>query len=142
MLDAMLLINGIKMVPEGDKFVFALKAGPDVQRPAIAPDVAAMPATEGEALPAGALKWSDADVGAMLNLFASLVGREALPVERSVPTVKVSVRSQQSLTRAEAVYALNALAALYNLTFVAVGDRQVKLLPAAEARRQSRLTAP
>jgi hypothetical protein len=142
MIEALFAINGVKMIPEGEKFAFALPAKQDARPPAIPPEAAAMPATEGEEFPAGALKWFDADVAAALNLFASLVGREALPVERSVPSVKVSVRSQQSLTRAEAVYALNALAALNGLNFVAVGDRQVKLLPAAEARRQSRLTAP
>ncbi len=38
--------------------------------------------------------------------------------------------------------ALSALAAINNLAFATEGDRHVKLLPAAEARRQSRLTAP
>ena len=139
MLDALLAINGVTMVPEGDKFVFALPVGPTARPPAIPLEAASMPATEGEMLPAGGLKWSDADTDAMLEVFASLVGRDAL---RPVPAAKVSIRTQRPLTRTEAVYALNALALLNNLQFVAEGDRHVKLIPAAEARRQSRLTAP
>jgi hypothetical protein len=139
MMEALFAINGVRMIPEGDKFVFALRAGPDARPPVISSDAASMPAKDSANLMAGALKWSHADAGAMLEVFASLVGREArLPA----PAGKVTVRSQQSLTPAEAVYALNALAALNNLQFVAEDERYVKLIPATEARRQSRLTAP
>ena len=40
-------------------------------------------------------------------------------------------------SRAEAVFALDALAAVNRLKFGLVGDNQVKVLPAALARRES-----
>jgi hypothetical protein len=51
--------------------------------------------------------------------------------------VKLDIRTQTELTRAEAVFALDALAAVNNLKFVLVGDDQVKILPAALARRET-----
>jgi hypothetical protein len=49
-----------------------------------------------------------------------------------------------TLRAAEGDYAVavTGIAHFNNLQFAAEGDRHVKLLPAAEARRQSRLTAP
>ena len=56
---------------------------------------------------------------------------------RTTPAVKLDIRTQTPLTRAEAVFALDALAAVNNLKFVLVGDDQVKVLPAALARRET-----
>ena len=57
--------------------------------------------------------------------------------DRTTPAAKVTITSQTSLMRAEAVFALDALAAINRLKFVLVGDDQVKILPAALARRET-----
>ena len=142
MMDALFAINGVRMIPEGEKFVFALQNSPDVNPPTIAPEAASMPAKEGANLPPGALKWLNADASAILQVFASLVGREAAPIEASIPALRLTFRTQQSLTPSEAVFALNALAALNRFKFAAEGERSVKLISTAEARRRTLLTAP
>lgn len=141
MMEALFALNGIKLVPEGDKFLFALKAGPKVQAPVVPAEAAVMPAKDGPDLAPGTLKWMNADARVMLETFAALVGRKVSPSELSAPVARVTLRAQQSLTPSEAVYAMNALAALNELKFAPEGDQYVKLIPAA-AGRQARLVAP
>ena len=44
-----------------------------------------------------------------------------------MPPFSISLRNQIPLTRAEVLYALDAMAALNHLRFVAAGDQQVTL---------------
>lgn len=82
-------------------------------------------------IPAGGIKFWEASSEQFLQLYASLSGREPLPIESSVPPSRVSIRTQTPLTSAEAIYALDALATVNGLQFVLVGDKQVKLAAAS-----------
>ena len=74
-----------------------------------------------------------------LAIYAELIGRQ--PVNTGVPSVSISLRSQIPLTRAEALYALDATAALNHLRFVGAGDQQVTL-EAAPTDRKDAATPP
>jgi hypothetical protein len=137
MLDAVLALADIAMIPHGDKFALVLpgienRRAPATASPSIPPSVNAQ-----ETLPPGLLKFQDADISRVLAVYASLLARRPLPVERATPSVKITVRTQTSLTRAEAISALDTIAALNRLQFVLVGDDEVKVLPATLPRRET-----
>jgi hypothetical protein len=94
-------------------------------------------ALEAKEEPAGLMKFQSADLSQVLPHYANLLGRKPLPIDRTTPAVKLSVRSQTAMTRAEAVFALDALAAINRLKFVLVEDDKVTVLPAALARRET-----
>ena len=124
LLEAALSIGGIALLPEGERFVFALP----LTRTVVAPKVPANPLAaevKGEPFPAGNLKFEQASASQVLAIYAELIGRK--PVNTGVPPFSISLRNQIPLTRAEVLYALDAMAALNHLRFVAAGDQQVTL---------------
>ena len=124
LLEAALSIGGIALLPEGERFVFALP----LTRMVTAPKVPANPLAaevKGEPFPAGNLKFEQASASQVLAIYAELIGRK--PVNTGVPPFSISLRNQIPLTRAEVLYALDAMAALNHLRFVAAGDQQVTL---------------
>jgi hypothetical protein len=137
MLDAVLALGDIAIVPHGEKFFFALPGIENSPRPAFQANSVSERVNAQEMFPAGLIKFQSADLSQVLPVYAELLGRKPLPVDRTTPAVKLSIRTQTELTRAEAVSALDALAAVNNLKFVLVGDDQVKVLPAALARRET-----
>jgi hypothetical protein len=72
-------------------------------------------------------------VSKLLEVYAALTGREPLPLGRHV-VAKFSLRTQKELTQAEAIFALEAVAALNNLKLELVGDSEVRLIPAGDVR--------
>jgi type II secretory pathway component GspD/PulD (secretin) len=134
--DAMLGLADIAMIPQGDKFVFTLPGIQNAQVPHFEPNPVPA-ALEAKEEPAGLMKFQSADLSQVLPHYANLLGRQPLPIDRTTPAVKLSVRSQTPLTRAEAIFALDALAAVNRLKFVLVGDDKVKVLPAALARGET-----
>jgi hypothetical protein len=85
----------------------------------------------------GWFKFQDADMARVLAVDATLLGRKPLPVDRTTLAVKLTIRTQTALTRAEAIAALDTIAALNRLQFVLMGDDGVKVLPAAPIRRET-----
>jgi len=79
-------------------------------------------------VPAGSIKFWEVSSEEFLKLYASLCGREPLPIESNVPRSRINIRNQTTLTSAETIYALDALAAVNGLQFVLAGDKQVKLV--------------
>jgi len=135
LLDTLLFLqSGVAMTPEGEKFVFAVpkerKGG--LPKFDIRTNTAIAKAVSN--LPPGALKLQDADIRQMVQLYASLAGREALPLGPHFPQIKFSIRSQQSLSPTEAMFALEAVAALNNARLEAVGDNGVQIVPSATPR--------
>jgi len=137
MLDAVLALADIAMIPHGDKFAFVLSG---IENPGV-PRIEAKPLSPAfnaqEVLPPGLLKFQNADISQVLAVYASLLARKPLPVDRTTPAVKMTIRTQTSLTRAEAISALDTVAALNRLQFVLVGDDEVKVLPAALTRHET-----
>lgn len=137
MLDAVLALADIAIVPHGEKFFFALPGIENPRAPVFEPNTVSPGVKAQEMFPAGLIKFQSADLSQVLPVYAELLGRKPLPVDRTTPAAKLTIRTQTELTRAEAVFALDALAAVNNLKFVLVGDDQVKILPAALARRET-----
>lgn len=134
-LDAVLTLAEITTIPQGEKFVFALAGAGNVQVPKIDPNPVAAKPRSGELLPAGTIKFQSTDSQQVLPVYAQLAGREATGEEP--PQARFTIRSQTALTPTEALFALDALAAINQVKFVFVGDNQVKLAPVALARRDA-----
>lgn len=137
MLDAVLALGDIAIVPHGEKFFFALPGIENPRLPAFETNPVSASVNAQEMFPAGLIKFQGADLSQVLPVYAELLGRKPLPLDRTTPAVKLNIRTQTSLTRAEAVAALDALAAVNNLKFILVEDDKVTMRPAALARRQS-----
>ena len=141
LLDAALALGDIAMVPHSDKFVFALPGIENPQVPGFTPNPVPVSVQSKEPLPAGFLKFQDADTDQVLSTYASLIGRQALSPAPTMPAAKLSIVSRTPLTTVEAVFALDAVAALNHLKFDLSGDRQVQMSPVAPARRDARRSA-
>ncbi len=133
LMEAVFHLHDITMAPEGTKFTYALPAlrNPDP------PIIPYNPATDRlksskESIAPGALKLNGALPKELLAAYAKLLGREPL-LDPAVPALRVSIRNPGVLHPVEAVYALDALAALNHLRFVPVGDNQVKLIHVSQA---------
>ena len=138
LLESALSLGGIALVPEGQKFVFALPVTRLVNAPKVPANPLAAAVKDGP-FPPGTLMFDRASGSQMLAIYAELIGRQ--PVNTGVPSVSISLRSQIPLTRAEALYALDATAALNHLRFVGAGDQQVTL-EAAPTDRKDAATPP
>ena len=132
LLDALLLVNGILTQPEGDKFVFALTPAQTKAGAVLKFDPETAPREAGSAVPEGTLRFMDADPMKVLDVYAALVGRQPLPPDSNLPRTKFSLRPHHPFSKAEALYALEALARLNGLTFQLVGADRVQLVPWAQ----------
>jgi hypothetical protein len=137
MLDAVLALADIAIVPHGEKFFVALPGIENPSLPAFELNSVSASVNAQEMFPAGLIKFQGADLSQVLPVYATLLGRKPLPVDRTTPAVKLDIRTQTKLTRAEVIHALDTLAAINRLKFVLVGDDEVKVLPAALARRET-----
>ncbi len=132
LMGASLSVAGVAMVPESDKFVFAVPLSRTNGLPHFDPQAAAAKAKK--AAPPGTIRLAGADPEKLLALYAAVLGREPLPVEPQTPRARVSLRSPKELGQPEAIFALEAVAALHNLRLELVGADQVRIIPAAAAR--------
>jgi hypothetical protein len=137
MLDAALALGDIAIIPHGGKFFFALPGMRNSKVPVIESPPLAPALNAGEVFPAGLIKMQDGDLSQVLPVYARLVGRQPAPVEGTTSAAKLSIRTQTELTRAEAIFALDALAAINRLRFVLAGADQVKVLPLARRETNS-----
>jgi type II secretory pathway component GspD/PulD (secretin) len=85
-----------------------------------------------EVLPAGLIKFQDADIAQVLEIYQELTGRTVLKPS-SLPGTKVSIRTQTELTRAEAVQALDSILSMNGVTMTPQGTKFVKAVAEAQA---------
>jgi hypothetical protein len=133
LMSALFALADIAVIPSGEKFAFVFPGVETAQIPGIDTNPAVARMQRKDPLPAGMIRFNSADLDNVLRVYAALIEREPLPVDRTTPAVKLSIRSQTALAPAEAVFALDALAAANRLRFVLVGEKQVKIVPAALA---------
>ena len=131
LLEASMALGDMALVPCRENFAFAVSFSqvdrlPDCNR------VAAQPQSSGnEPL---AIKLNDADTLTALKLYAELIRRE--PVTNGLPQARMSLRAQSPLSATNAVFALEAVAALNNLGFENVGADGVTMRPAAALKER------
>jgi hypothetical protein len=115
MVEAALRLCGLATVPAGEKFVFVV---PPKQLQGL-PRFDPTKEFPGEA---GSIKLVDVSPEKLIETYAALTGRKALPMDGTLGQTKFSLRSVQPLSAAEAAYALESIAALNYLALQPVGE--------------------
>ena len=87
---------------------------------------------EDEVFPPGLIKFQEADLGQVLEIYQELTGRTVLKPS-SLPASKITIRTQTELTRAEAIQALDSILSMNGITMTPQGSKFVKAVAAAEA---------
>jgi type II secretory pathway component GspD/PulD (secretin) len=87
---------------------------------------------EDEVFPPGLIKFQEADLGQVLEIYQELTGRTVLKPS-SLPASKITIRTQTELTRAEAIQALDSILSMNGITMTPQGAKFVKAVAAAEA---------
>src|SRR6185436_8391244 len=88
-----------------------------------------------EVFPPGLIKFQDADITQVLEIYQELTGRTVMRPS-SLPATKVTIRSQTPLTRKEAIQALDSILSLNGVSMVPVGGKFVNAVPAAQAQQE------
>lgn len=127
MVEAALRLCWLTTIPTGDKFVFV---GP----PERAKDLPAFDPARRLVGEPGLLNFVEVDRQQLLDTYAALTGRKALPLDPTMPHSKVTLRSHAPLTPPEAAFALEAIAMLNGLALQSTGQNEVTLVPLALAR--------
>ena len=127
MIEAALHLCGLTAIPVGDKFVYVVP-------PKRAKDLPTFDPARKLAGEPGLLNFVEADRQQLLDAYAALTGRKALPLEPTLPHAKFSLRSHAPLTPTEAAFALEAIAILNGLALQPTGQNEVTLVPFAPAR--------
>lgn len=106
----------------------ATPAAPGVGTPVATTGV---PADE-ETFPPGLIKFQDADLIQVLDVYQELTGRTVMR-PASLPATKITIRSQTTLTRREAIMALDTILAMNQITMIPQGEKFVKAVTQAQA---------
>ena len=87
-------------------------------------------------LPPGMLKFTDADLNQVLDIYQELSNRTIVR-PGNLPNVKITVRSQTRLTRREALQTLDTVLAANGITMIPSGARHAKAVPMAQASSEA-----
>lgn len=85
-----------------------------------------------ELLPAGLIRFQEADLTQVLDIYGEITARTVLR-PGSLPAAKINLRAQTPLTKAEGARAIEAVLALNQVSVFPVGEKFVKVIPAAQA---------
>jgi type II secretory pathway component GspD/PulD (secretin) len=87
-------------------------------------------------LPAGMMKFADAELQAVLAIYQELSGRVVI-TPSNLPHVRITVRNEMPLTRVEALQMLDTVLSQNGLATVLMGTKYVKVVPAAQAHTEA-----
>ena len=90
-----------------------------------------------EVFPPGLIKFQDADITQVLDVYQELTGRTVMR-PNNLPATKVTIRSQTPLTRKEAIQALDSILSLNGVSMIPQGEKFVKAVPATQAGTEAR----
>lgn len=100
-------------------------------------DTAAPGSPAEEVFPPGLIKFQDADITQVLEVYQELTGRTVMR-PNNLPQTKVTIRSQTPLTRKEAIQALDSILSLNGVSMVPQGEKFVKAVPSTQAGQEGR----
>lgn len=85
----------------------------------------------GQTLPKGSIRFTDADVDAVLRIYQEVSGR-AIIRSPNLPAAKINFTSESPLSRPEVLQALDTVLAANGITMVLLGTRFAKAVPFAQ----------
>ena len=95
-------------------------------------DTNANPQAQETLLPAGLIKFNEADLGQVLEIYQQLTGRTVMRGP-TLPQTKITIQTQTELTRKEAIQALDSILSLNGIAMIPQGEKFVKAVPQGEA---------
>jgi len=114
------------LIPYADKYAFALPARHKALAESIPPPRPAP--VEGFAIPPGLIKFTSADLVQVLEFYTQLSGRTVLRPS-NLPGTKVTLSTQTPLSRAEAIWVMEAALRVSALITVPAGDKFAFVVP-------------
>ena len=108
-----------------------LTAQPAPNAPPPGPAAPAAGADAEETVPPGYIDFQGVDVTQVLDVYAKLVNRTIL--RGPLPDAKIILKTQTTLTRSEAIEALQAILGMNNVSVVNIGDKFVKAVQSDQA---------
>jgi general secretion pathway protein D len=85
-----------------------------------------------EIFPPGLIKFQEADLVQVLDVYQELTGRTVLK-PASLPAAKITIKSQTQLTRKEAIQALDSILSMNQITMIPQGEKFIKAVPQGQA---------
>ena len=119
------------LIPYADKFAFALPARHKALAESIPPR-RPTPA-DGAVIPQGLIKFTSADLVHVLEFYTQLSGRTVLRPSH-LPATKVTLSTQTPLSRAEAIWVVEAALRLSALITVPAGDKFAFIVPPSQEK--------
>lgn len=98
-----------------------------------APSVLPNRSSDGKEVPAYEYNWTDISSQQILDIYAGLVNRTLLRAANLPNADHIVLKTQQKLTKTEAIEALEAVLALNGISIVPIGDKFAKVVPTADA---------
>lgn len=135
---------GIAMQARAEKFTFVIRTN-KLDRLALIPkppesspkSATTQPANSDDILPAGMVKFQDADIVQVLEIYQELAGLKVLNRDR-VGRIKITVKTQNEMTLQQAVWMMEALLQLADLAVERTDDKSVNLVSVSETGRTKR----
>lgn len=136
---------GIALEPKAEKFAFAVHSNrldllaliPEPPADSSKANQKIREARGDDVIPAGMIKFQNADILQFLEIYQELAGVKVLNRNDAGPN-KITFKSQTELTRAQAVWAMEAIFRLADLKLDRKDDKSVTLIPSADAGRTPR----
>ncbi len=88
-----------------------------------------------EMISAGLVDFRGADLNSVLQLYCQMINRTLLRPQ-ALPDVKIFLKNQTELTKAEMLQAFDAVLALNGISMVRIGDKFVKAVPSAQVQQE------
>ena len=86
-------------------------------------------------LPPGTIRFQEADLSQVLDIYAELLNRTIIRPQ-TLPQPKITIRAQTPLTRREGIQALDTVFAFNGISPVLQGDKFVKIVPFSQAPQE------
>ena len=134
LVEASCHLAGYDTLALGDRFVCV--APPEVLKRVPAFDAAALASRAKSGGDPVSMKLQDAEAGQILDLYALVMKRQALPLAKNLASRRLTVLPNQPVPSAEAAYMLEIAALLNGLRLELVGSDQVQMTMAGVAERK------
>ena len=135
-LEKLLATNGIVSVPDGEKFLMIVpKAEALKARPGSSQITRGKNSTgKQEVIPAGMIDFRGATAAQVLSIYTALKSRKPELAGPS-PPIPINLRAETTLTREEALYAMETLFAWQGFKVVPIGEEFLKFAPLSGSER-------
>ncbi len=126
MMTAALRLGEIATVPAGKDFMFVVP--PERVKTLPTYDEKTLTAKAAAKVGLSQLRFVNASLKDLLGFYAEMIGRQALPIPAEIPQMRISFQGRKPMAQPDCIFALESLAALNNVRFQFVGEKEVGVI--------------